>query len=109
MIIASKQQHSAVRRRASCVAVLECVAAAVDAGTLGVPQGEYTVIFGPGKQIDLLASPDRCCSEFLVDRRLKANVAAVKKATRTPQRLIEPTQRRAAVARDEAPGFEARE
>src|SRR4029077_16105040 len=40
MIIACEQQHSSVLRRAGGVAVLECVATAVDAGSLGVPQGE---------------------------------------------------------------------
>ena len=93
MIITREQQHSAMQRRSGGVAVLQCVAAAVDPRSLGVPQGKYAVVFGARKQIDLLASPNCRCSEFLVDRRLKVDVAPLEKAAGAPQSLIEATQR----------------
>src|SRR5919109_4527623 len=104
MVVAGEKQHPAMRRRAGGVAVLEGIAAAVDPWSLAVPHGEHAVVFGAGEQTNLLAAPNRCCAELLVDRRLKADVVAVEKPTGAPQSLVEPTQRRTAVSRNKARG-----
>src|ERR1700730_11802983 len=88
-------------RRTGGVAVLQGVATAVDPWSLAVPQGKDAVIFGPRKQAGLLTAPDRRRTELVVDRRLKAYVIALENPSGAPQPLIEPTQRRAAITRDE--------
>jgi len=46
MVIGGQGQHAAVLRGAGGVAVLEHVAAAVDAGAFAVPHGEHAVVLG---------------------------------------------------------------
>ena len=59
VVVAGEQQHPAMRRRAGGIAVLQRVAAAVDARPLGVPHGKDAVVFGAGEQAELLAAPYR--------------------------------------------------
>src|SRR6185503_9667486 len=53
-----------------------------------------------------LRTPDRGCGEVLVDARLKLDVMALEVRLRAPQRLVEPAERRAAVAGDKARGVQ---
>ena len=106
MVVAGQRQHAAMRRGAGRVAVLQRVAAAVDPRPLAVPDREDAVIFGAGKQPDLLAAPDRGRGQLLVDRRLELDVVALDKAARAPQRLVERAERRAAIAGNKAAGVE---
>ena len=107
VVVAGQQQHPAVARRPGRIAVLQRIAAAVDPGPLAVPHGKDAVVFGAGKEPQLLAAPDRRRRHLLVDRRLKADVVALDEAARTPQRLVERAQGRPAVPGDKAPGVEA--
>ncbi len=91
VIVAGKEQHPTVSRRPRGVAMLERVAAAIDAWPFGVPHRKYAVVFGAGKQIELLSSPDRGCPELLIDRGLKVDVAPFEKPSGIPQSLIEAT------------------
>ena len=86
--------------------MLQRIAAAVDPRPLAVPDREDAVIFGAGEQADLLAAPDRGRGQLLVDRRLELDVVALDKAARAPQRLVEPAERRAAIAGNKAAGIE---
>src|SRR3546814_20855653 len=63
---------------------------------------------GVAEQADLLASPDRRRGEVLVDARLEADLVHLEEPLRLAHREIDPTQRRAAIAGDEAGGIEAR-
>ena len=107
MIVAGQQQNAAMRGGAGGIAVLQRVAAAVDARSLGVPHRKDAVVFGVRKEVELLTAPNRGGAELFVDRGLKANVVLFDKAAGIPQRLVEPAQRRAAIAGDEAAGIES--
>jgi len=107
VIVAREHQDAAVPRRAGGVGVLEHVAAAVDARPLAVPHGVDAVVFRAGKEVHLLRAPDRGRRQVLVDAGLELDVVALEMLLRAPQRLVEPAERRAAVARDEAGGIEA--
>src|SRR5918997_352102 len=85
-------------RRSSRIPVLQRVAAAIHTRPLAVPDGENAVILGAGKQSDLLATPNRGGGQFLVDRGLEFQVVGLDDAARAPQRLVEPAERRAAIA-----------
>jgi len=102
VIVAGGDDHTAVLRRARRVAVLERIAGAIDARALAVPQSEHTVVKSARKQIDLLRAPDRRRREILVEPRLKADVRGIEERPCAPQLAIEPAERRAAVAGDEA-------
>ena len=84
MIVAGQQQHPAIARGAGGIAVLEGVAAAVDARPLAVPHGKDALVAGAGEQIELLAAPYRGGAQFFVDRRLELDVIAFAKAARLP-------------------------
>src|SRR5260370_4975248 len=95
-----------MRRRPGGIAVLQRIAAAVDPRPLAVPHGEDAVVFSAGEQPHLLAAPHRRRRHLLVDRRLKLDVVALDEPPCTPQRLIEPAQRRTAIPGDKAAGIE---
>jgi hypothetical protein len=86
--------------------VAKDIAAAVDPGTLAIPHGENPIVSCTGKELELLATPDGCCREILVDRRLEDDVPRVEVFARFPQCLVEPAERAAAVAGDEAGGIQ---
>ena len=88
------------------VAVLEHVERAVDARALAVPEREHAVVLGAREQADLLRAPDRGGGEVLVDAGLEDDVALLEELARPPQRLVEPAERRAAIAGDEAGGVQ---
>src|SRR3989442_117497 len=107
VIVAREHQDAAVPRRAGGVGVLEHVAAAVDARPLAVPHAVDAVVFRAGEEVHRLRAPDRSRRQVLVDAGLELDVVALEMLLRAPQRLVEPAERRAAVARDEAGGIEA--
>ena len=61
-----------------------------------------------GEQVDLLRAPDRGRGQVLVDAGLEHDVVLLEELLGAPQRLVEPAQRRAAVAGDEAGGVQPR-
>ena len=74
MVVAGENQHAAVLRGARGVAVTEYVAAAVDAGALAVPDADHAVIFGAGREVELLRAPDRGGGKVLVHAGLELDV-----------------------------------
>src|ERR1700674_1515137 len=87
--------------------MLEHVAAAVHTRALAVPHGEHAVVLGAGIQVDLLAAPDRGRGEVLIQSRPELDVRLGKKRLRAPQRKVERSERRAAIAGDEAGGIQS--
>src|SRR6185436_12733031 len=82
--------------------MLEHVAAAIHAGALAVPHREHAVVLGAREEIHLLRAPDRGRGEVLVYPGLELDVMALEVLLRSPEGLVEPAERRAAVAGDEA-------
>lgn len=107
MVITSQHQHAAMFGNTGRVAVLEHVAAAVDAWPLAVPHGEHTVIARTGEQVGLLAAPHGGGAQLFVDAGLEVDVVFLEVLARVPQALVQAAQRRAAIAGDEAGGIES--
>ena len=108
MIVAGADQHAAIFRRAGGVAVLQHVAAAVDARALAVPHGEDAVAGGVREQGQLLAAPDGGHRQVFVDARFELDAMALEIFLGAPQVHVEPAEGRAAIAADKAAGVESR-
>ncbi|KGW52136.1 hypothetical protein Y049_1810 [Burkholderia pseudomallei MSHR684] len=108
VVVAREHEHAAVRRGAGRVRVLEHVARAIDARALAVPHREHAVVFRAGIQVDLLGAPDGRRREVLVDAGLEHDPVRRQMPLRLPERQVEPAERRAAVAGNEAGGVEPR-
>ncbi|KFB74326.1 MAG: hypothetical protein AW09_000382 [Candidatus Accumulibacter phosphatis] len=106
MIVAGDHQDTTILCRAGRIGVPENVATAVDTRTLAVPHGEDSLVFGAGKEIELLGSPDGGGCKILIDRRLEDDALGLEMRASFPQRLIESSQRAATVARDKACGIQ---
>ena len=74
VVVAGKAEHAAVLGRACGIAVAEHVAAAVDAGALAVPDADHAIIFGAGRQVELLRAPDRGRRKVFVHAGLELDV-----------------------------------
>jgi hypothetical protein len=108
VIVAGDGENPSVARGAGVVRVLEGIAGPVDARTLAVPHAEDPVVAGAGEQVQLLRAPDGGRRQVLVDPRLEADVVLLEERAGLPQSLVEPRQRRAAVAGDESRRFQPR-
>ena len=108
MVVAGEAEHAAVLGRARGIAVPEYVAAAVDAGALAVPDADRAIIFGAGRQIELLRAPDRGRREVLVHAGLELDVVLFEVLAGGEELLVVAAQRRAAVAGNEARGVQPR-
>ena len=106
MVVAGEAQHAAVFRRARGIAVAEHVAAAVDAGALAVPDADHAIMFGAGREVELLRAPDRGRREVFVHAGLEFDVVLFEVLSRGEKLLVVAAERRAAIAGDEARGVE---
>ena len=106
MVVAGENQHAAVFRRARGVAVAEHVAAAVDAGALAVPDADHAIIFGAGREVELLRAPDRGGSEILVHAGLELDVVLFEVLSGGEKLLVVTAKGRAAIAGNEARGVQ---
>lgn len=102
MIVTRQHQHAAMRGCAGRVGVLEHVDGAVHPRPLAVPHAEHAIESGRRIQVDLLRAPHCRGSEILVQPRLENDAVAGQMLLGLPQGQVQRTQRRAAVARDEA-------
>ena len=84
----------------------EHVAATVDAGPLPVPDADHAVIFGAGREIELLRAPDRGGGQVLVHARLELDVVLLEMFSCGEQLLVIAAERRTAVAADESCGVQ---
>ncbi|MDQ1091320.1 hypothetical protein QE400_000733 [Xanthomonas sacchari] len=106
MVVGGQRQHAAVARGTGGVAVLEHVAATVHARALAVPHGVHAIHARAGEQVGLLRAPDHGRAQVLVEPGLEHHVGCVQVLARAPQFQVEPAQRAAAVAADEAAGVQ---
>ncbi len=108
MVVARDQQHAAVFRGAGEIHVFEHVAAAIDAGPLAIPQRKDAVVIRLADQLDLLRSPHCRGGKFFVHAGLEFDVMGLQMLFGFPQRLVETTQRRAAIPGNEAGRVDSR-
>ncbi len=108
MVIPGDTEHAAVPGRARSVAVAEHVAAAINAGTLAVPDADHSVIVRAGREVDLLRAPDRGRRKVFVHAWLELNIVLFEMFSRGEQLLVIAAERRAAIAGNEARGVETR-
>ena len=106
MVVAGEDKHAAMFRGACGIAVAEHVAAAVDAGALAVPDADHAIIFGAGREIELLRAPDRGGGQVLVHAGLELDVVLLEMFSCGEQLLVIAAERRPAVTGDEACGVE---
>ncbi len=107
MVVAGDHQHAAMWRGAVGIAVLQCVAGAVDAGALAVPEPEHAIDLAVGLGLDLLRAEHRGRGEIFVHGRQEFYCVALQPFRDAPEFEIDAAERRAAIARDEAGGVEA--
>ncbi len=108
VIVAGQTQHAAVFRRARGIAVTEYVAAAVDAGTLAVPDADHAIVPGAAREIELLRAPDRGGREVFVHAGLELDVVLIEMFSRGEQLLVVAAERRTPVSRDKTGGVQPR-
>ena len=108
MVVAGDHEHTAVPGGAEGVGVLDHVHAPVHPGALAVPHGEHPVVLRPRQQPHLLGAPDRGGRQVLVDAGLEADVVGLELPAGLVQGHVQRAHRRAAVARDEPGGVQAR-
>ena len=106
MVVAHQRQHAAVLGGAGEIGVAEHVAGAVDAGALAVPEAEHAVVLAFAAQLGLLRAPQRGGGQVLVDAGLEADVGGLELPRRAQELLVEPAERRAAIAGDVAGGVQ---
>ena len=107
MVVAGDQQHAAILHRPIGIGMAEGIARAIDPRRLAVPHAEHTIIFGVAMQPGLLATPHGGRGEVFVQARLEDDILGPQKLRGCPQLLIEPAQRRPAIAGDETGGVES--
>ena len=95
MVIAGNRQHTAPRRGAGHVAVLEHIGGAVHAGAFAIPNAKHAIelVVAGRRESQLLCAPQRGGGEFFIHPRLKHNVLRLQVLACTPQRLVIVAQR----------------
>ncbi len=93
---------------AGIVGVAEDVAGAVDARPLAVPEAEDAIEFAFAAQFRLLGAPERSGGQILVEAGLEADVIGGEELPGLAELLVEPAQRRTAIASDVAGRIEGR-
>ena len=101
-VVAAEREHTAVWRRPCIIAVLEGVARAVDTGPLAVPDAEDAVVLRAAADVRQLRAPDGGGRQILVDAGLETDLVLLEEGLRLPERQVVGTERRAAIAGDEA-------
>ena len=101
MVVAHEHHDAAMLGRAGDIGVAEHVAAPVDARALAVPDGEDAVILALPAHLGLLAAPYRGRRQVLVEARFENDVVGIEKCFGAGELLVEPAERRTAVARHE--------
>ena len=92
MIIPGHGQDAALGPSSGEVGVAEGVACAVNPRRLAVPHAKHAIVKGAGKEIALLAAPDRGGAKVLVDRLPKEYTAWLQESPGPGRLLIEAPQ-----------------
>ena len=101
MVVARHRQQTAARRGAEHVTAMECIAGAIDAGTLAVPNAEDAIDRLAREGVKLLRAVQDRRREVLVQPRLEADVVGFQQLLPPPQFQVQSAERRAAIARDQ--------
>ena len=107
MIVAEQRHDPAELRGPGQVRVPQHVAGAVHPRPLAVPEAEHPVVCALAVEPGLLRAPAGGGRDVLVDAGLEHHVMPVEMGLRALHLLVEPAQRRAAVAADVAGGVVA--
>ena len=107
MIIAHECQHTAMTCGSRKICVAEYVTRPVYARTLAIPQAEHAILGRRCIETGLLRAPDRRGRKFLIEAGLEDDVFAFQRIARTPQLMIKPAKRRAAISGNEAAGIKS--
>ena len=107
VVVARHRQHAAMLRGADEIAAVQRIAGAIDAGALAVPHAEHAIDALAGEGVELLRAVQHGGGEVLVDAGLEADVLRGQHRLAVPDLAVEPAQRRAAIARDQAAGVQA--
>ena len=107
MIVAQQRHDPAELRGPGQVRVPQHVAGAVHPRPLAVPEAEHPVVCALAVESGLLRAPAGGGRDVLVDAGLEHHVVPVEMGLRALHLLVEPAQRRAAVAADVAGGVVA--
>ena len=84
------------------IQVLEHIARTIDAWALGVPEREDTIVLRLTQQMHLLRAPYGGGGQIFIHPRLETDVVRRQRIAGLPECLIQPAQRRAAIARHKA-------
>ena len=107
VVVAHQGEHAAVFRGAGEIGVAENVAGAVDARALAIPDAEHAVVLALAAELRLLRAPERGRRQVLVDAGLEDHIVGDQNLGGAHELLVEPAERRAAIAGDIARGVEA--
>ncbi len=102
VVVAHEGEDAAVPRGPGEICVAQRIARAVDARPLAVPHAEDAIELALLAQLRLLGAPDRRGGQILVDGGLKQDVVAPAERLGALELIVEPAERRAAVAGDVA-------
>ncbi len=105
-VVAGQSQHAPVPSHPGVIGVLEHVARPIHAGGLAVPHAEHAVVLGVREEPRHLAAEHRRRPQVLVEAGREDHVVLLEELRLPLERLIEPSQGRAAIARDEGRGVE---
>ena len=100
MIIAHNRENTAIRRGSGHVRMTERIARAINTGAFAVPDGKDAVIFPLAAHLGLLGAPTCGCRDFLVDARLKQNIARREMLGSSKNLSVDSAKRGAAIARN---------
>ena len=106
VVVARHGQHAAMLRGAEKIAAVQRVAGAIHARALAVPHAEHAIDALAGEGIELLRAVQHGGGEVFVDAWLEADVVRGEQRLPVPELAIQPAQRRAAIAGDEAAGIQ---
>ena len=107
VVVTGNHEHTALRRRAVDVAVLERIARAIDAGAFAVPHRGHAIDRALRVQRHALRAQARRGRQVFVDGRQELHAGGVEQLLRLPQLLIDHAQRRAAIAGNEGGRLQA--
>ena len=107
VVVTGNRNHAAVFRGAGHVGVFEHIRATVNARAFAVPNAKHAVEFFRLRiNVELLRAPQRGGRQLFIHARLEHDVLRRQMFFGRPQRLVVATERRAAVATDEAGGVQ---
>ncbi len=107
VIVTHERDHAAMLGGARIVGVAEHVAGAVHPRSLAVPEAEHAIEFAFAPKLRLLGAPERGGGQILVEAGLELDVVGLEQLVGAAELLVEPAQRRAAIAGDIAGRVEA--